>query len=331
MSNYSYKGVPISSIVKYITNTAAAASFKMTNAAMTTTTYVSPFTSITETPNNLQYQYNSTDISSFCISNYVEVTSSGTVTTPSWCTSMRIVLIGGGAKGISSGTSYNQYTAANQQDYNVNARSDGGTFFAFVYSPYPAGPAPNGQYDYDQGFNFGANKIPAGTPYIQQHQHHTASSDVQATGSNGSGGGSGGFVYFNISSSGSTLQNITIPVTIGAKGNSTSTSGGATSVSIFGNTITAGGGSNVGGANDVSRLSYITTATTSGTINDSGSTRAGTSGGVISKLSTAGSLTYGAGGTGGSVAAAATGSTTSTGPNAGVDGNAGYVRIYYLL
>ena len=114
MSNYYRDSIDIAqTLVKYIitsktiSTTIGNVSGNTVNSSFTsststtytsgifTTTSSSDFTNIDESPSTLYYTYQGTDVSEWCIASYVD-SSTGVGTIPSWCTNVRIILIGGG-------------------------------------------------------------------------------------------------------------------------------------------------------------------------------------------------------------------------------------------
>jgi hypothetical protein len=322
MSNYYYKTAPISTVIKYITDSSTYNSFA--SFAPLNTSYTSNFSNdINEKPNTLNYTYQNTDISNFCIANYVDGTSTATENIPTGAVSARIILIGGGGGGSTGQIAVNGAPAI-----NVSQNYYQGVIRSYYYNPsvsgpggYPGlGPSPPPELpDYDNDGPWGSPGGGGGTYYFHQH-HHAAIPNVQAKG--GASGGGGGFVHFTIPLSGLT----TIPVTVGS-GGSANKNGGDTTITVNSVTYKAGGG---GGSTNLNSAGSASTSSCPGytLLNEgsfgfpaSGSNGSpGAANGITTYLSPTSSFpSYGKGGAGGDNS------------NPGNSGNSGYYKIYYLF
>jgi len=104
MTNYQYNGVDINNLIQGYT-TALTGYNKTGTSTMGLSSTSTTFTSVVnERPSQFGYQINGTDISSYCIAKYNEITTSGSVTVPSGCNFIGILLVGGGG-GAGGGTS----------------------------------------------------------------------------------------------------------------------------------------------------------------------------------------------------------------------------------
>ena len=306
MSNYYKNSVLLNNIINGCTNSNVQNAYKILNSATNTFT-----SSINETPSNLLYNYQGTDISTYCIATYVE--SSGTTFTsiPSWCTKIRAILVGGGgsgAKGLSGVNHTAQHTRVNQQH---NSRQ-----------------VSYGYNNYNDQNNTGTNNI-ANSDNAQddrnqnggQHYQNIHNSDVPAyqdSGSGGGGGGGGAFLYL----SNTQVQGVsTFQV-------STPAIATATTLTIGATTYTANGGKTASGTS-----AGAFGSASNGTINASGSNGSaasgaaagsGGAGGLTSTYSSALSLLYGDGGAGSNGVGG-----DETAGNA-TSGQTGYYRIYFL-
>jgi hypothetical protein len=201
-SSYKLNNVPLSSIVQYITDTTRNDAFGSANLTLKTD-YTSKFASnINERPNNTNYKYKDTDISSYCIAPWKEGTSTETITAPSWCTKIRAVLVGGGGgggNGQASVSSINNYHfnmfSHHNQDWDVfypGLSGGGGGGGGFVYI---ADTALTGTLIATVGGGGGAN---TGGQYsvIQMNSQNLIVAYGGSGGANGSGtngaGGAGG-------------------------------------------------------------------------------------------------------------------------------------------
>jgi hypothetical protein len=117
MSNYYLNSntVKLSDVAKYITDTNVANAYVGNGLTANTSVFT---TSVTENPNNFNYKYNGTDISTYCIAAYVESSGSNTFSSiPAWCKNIRAILIGGGGGGSQH---YYNFDAHRNQNNNRN-------------------------------------------------------------------------------------------------------------------------------------------------------------------------------------------------------------------
>ena len=102
-TNYSYKNTGLTTLINGIDN-AASNDNNVKNAfnAGPITNSVVPFTSIDETPKDLNFKYKDTDISDYSIAYYQNNFSLGGwthINIPTWCNKVRLVGCGGGGGG----------------------------------------------------------------------------------------------------------------------------------------------------------------------------------------------------------------------------------------
>uniref|UniRef100_A0A6C0HBX0 Glycine-rich domain-containing protein n=1 Tax=viral metagenome TaxID=1070528 RepID=A0A6C0HBX0_9ZZZZ len=123
MSNYSYKGISLSTLVKYFNNTVvnSGSNFLNNGSANTFTVNVSyseEFTNLTNVNSfngNLGHSIKNTDISTYAVPAYDTYGSgSYSLTIPSWCTKIRMILVGGGGGGYGGSTTYHQVQHVHQ-------------------------------------------------------------------------------------------------------------------------------------------------------------------------------------------------------------------------
>lgn len=94
--SYSYNGRALSTLCAYVTTNIDT--FGKNNLGIGTANSATLDPSITETMLKTGYQQNGVDVQKFCIAYYTE----NTLAIPSWCTQMRIVMIGGGGSGTAT-------------------------------------------------------------------------------------------------------------------------------------------------------------------------------------------------------------------------------------
>ena len=343
MANYYKNDISISTIVKCITNSTVNACFVGSGQITLTTTYTSTFSArVNEKPSELSYQYQGTDISTYCIAPYVESSGSTAFTSvPSWCTKIRSVLIGGGGGGGRGGT---QYNVDLNEHYIIRYE-----LFDLVYYQHQQ---VHHDFYVDPGPPLQIN------PAVQQDQT-TAQQNIQYqpqyfhrdqnqhfNGQSGGGGGGGGYVYLNTYQIGTGYASVSVQLgTGGAGADSVTTSkgnaGGGTVLTLPGSvTITAGGGAggqtggqasssadgsgggNVGSGGTVQTGGVQLTTGDYKNGNAGQTTTGGTSGfaGSAYTTTTFDGYGYGDGNDGGATA----------GSIAGTTGNNGYYRIYFL-
>ena len=118
-TNFFYKGKKISDAILYTTaNATIVAKYNVSvptslPAGKTTT----PYNSVNEKINNMDYKIDGTDISTYMIAPYAE-NPSGTVTLPAWCNSIRAVIVGGGGGG---GAEYHNHAGNSGYDLGSGA------------------------------------------------------------------------------------------------------------------------------------------------------------------------------------------------------------------
>ena len=107
--SYYYNGIALSSLCTSINSTQS----KFTNNLGITlnTSYTALSTGINEKPTKTGFYNAGTDISTYCIASYTE----NSISIPTWCTNLRVVLMGGGGNGAGSTTGQQIHTNAVQQ------------------------------------------------------------------------------------------------------------------------------------------------------------------------------------------------------------------------
>ena len=149
--------VLISDTLTCITNNTAGTAYS--NMATINTVYSSDFNSyIDEKPKTMKYSYDNVDISQYSIAKNNAYTASSTITIPSWCNKISVILVGKGGNGATGGNSTPQYQenrnnnrnqGAYHQNINVNHNywatgytggSGGGGAFTFITN-LPATPS----------------------------------------------------------------------------------------------------------------------------------------------------------------------------------------------
>lgn len=314
MSNY-YKGTArLSEICKSITDTKTEVyTIGFLNLSITTGGTKTFTSTVDETPLTLGYEYEGTDISTYCIAAYVESSGTQFTSIPTWCTKIRAVLVGGGGSGASGIKGNNAFTPSVNQHYLDNEQ-----VYLFVKNDNSQQPIDrNTFYQNDQ------NQSGLGTHHEQNVNHYDLPAvNHQTSGVGGGGGGGGSFVY---------LPNITIVP--GASVNITNGSaGGNTVLTVQLTTYTAVGGKNASRTSKGAGGTY----TISGAINkpgDDGGDAIESSAGLggQSNLMKISSLTYGKGGNGSDGTAGTRGVSNEGGTVAAPQGGAsGYYRIYFL-
>jgi hypothetical protein len=174
MSNYYRNSIDIAQpylnvtpLVKYIItskmigdvsgNTVNSSFTSSTSTTYTTgifsTTSSSDFTNIDESPNTLYYTYQGTDVSEWCIASYVD-SSTGLGTIPSWCTNVRIILIGGGGD------------AQRQQNPNNNVNQDNAHYISNQHDGLQNQSGKPNQHQ--------AQTQPGNENNMENHQHGTS-------------------------------------------------------------------------------------------------------------------------------------------------------------
>lgn len=128
-----------------------------------------PYNNINEAPNNLNYKLNGTDISTYLVSYYLE--SSGSIAIPSWCNSIRAIIVGGGG-----GAGDYDHTHNHNSGYNLNL---GATTKFYHQTDYDNAGGPGG----GGGFVYIANANVSGIQTIQ--------SSIGSGGAAGTGNGAG--------------------------------------------------------------------------------------------------------------------------------------------
>lgn len=364
MSNY-YKyinstSVPLSTIVKYCKTAQNLTSVQTSfNNFTGVSTVESIFTSgsVNETPSDLGYQINGTDISSFFIANFSDYTTSTSIQIPSWCTKIRFILIGGGGNGGTGGAGTNYWNVVSS---NANSQLNIQYYNSdFVYGPYVGYNSNIHGYYKGNPVNIDGGVYPASDQYanllgkgrefasyyeergyIYRANGQLASSytayngnNQQTAGGGGGGGGSGGFYYLEVQG---INPSSTFNITIGGVGQASSLQYGSTVTVAGGNNGNNGNNATVG-AGGTSGAILGTSINITNTNSGSGGGRNGGAGG-ISVLNKCSLLTYGNGGVGGVGAAGGvangSGNTSyagSSNPGA-VDstGTGGFCRIYFL-
>lgn len=108
--SYYYNGTPLSSICRSINTNL---SWTTTNLGITLNTNPATLSGVNEQPlKTCVYNESKTDISTFCIASYTE----NSLSIPSWCTQLRVVMIGGGGSGTTPATAQKVHQNANHQD-----------------------------------------------------------------------------------------------------------------------------------------------------------------------------------------------------------------------
>jgi len=302
MSTYYYKNTSIkldNGAIKYIINSTVAGVFKYNGSSVFTlqSSYTSAFTTtVNEIPSDTGYNYNSTDISTYCIATWAESSSSdfSSSSIPSWCNKIRAVLIGGGGGGI-TGPNANSYDTNTDYTHNV----------------------VNHQHDHGTSHYGNDNDIQS-----QPHNHTTYHNG-------GGGGGGGGFIYLSTYDITNTKSNVNISL---GKGGTANTAGGNTQISLSTTkSYTVGGGGSGtsgtvtgGSAGTAPSTDYYVTTSVSGKKGSNGYSENGGSGSSIGDdalniINDSTIKTYGKGGNG-----------TATSGIAGGSGTNGYYRIYFL-
>lgn len=142
MTNYQYNGVDINNLIQGYT-TALTGYNKTGTSTMGLSSTSTTFTSVVnERPSQFGYQINGTDISSYCIAKYNEITTSGSVTVPSGCNFIGVLLVGGGG-GAGGGTSGTAGTSG--------SIGQAGLAGSFVYLLSPANPGKILQFTIGSG------------------------------------------------------------------------------------------------------------------------------------------------------------------------------------
>jgi hypothetical protein len=109
--------VLISDTLTCITNNAAGTAYS--NMATINTVYSSNFYStIDEKPKTIKYSYENVDISQYSIAKNNAYTATSSITIPSWCNKISVILVGNGGNGATGGTSTAQYQE--NRNNNVN-------------------------------------------------------------------------------------------------------------------------------------------------------------------------------------------------------------------
>ena len=310
MTNYYYKtNTTLSSIIKGTTDSNIQAAYGGTGGLTIAT---STFTSVvTETPSILNYSYQGTDISISCIAYWVEG-SSGTPTTPTWCTKIRAVLVGGGGAGANGLAGTNYPEVHEHYAYGVGIFDAGGSTRNQAVDPNQQ--IHGEQQENHENYNYGFHRNVA----WQTNTTHIDTAAYQVSGLGGGGGGGGGFLYLGETSIGGNTPTISFtPVAL--KGKTTTLTIGSSTWAALGGTNASGvtlgtGGSTSGTANKKMDGENGTTATTP----------AAGSGGKCFLKDYASSLTYGKGGDG------SNGVGGGGTPSNAQSGQAEYYRIYFL-
>lgn len=330
MSNYSYKNTPLTNLCKGYSINTFITKFN-TGLTYVTSTYTNV---VNERPIKLDYKYDGTDISTYCIANYIESSTTNFTNTqiPSWCTKIRAVLVGGGGGGH-PGTAANYISTTNpaiNQNENINQFYKVDKHSRYVYSDYNH-PTDIANYDRVNEYTLPVADDGGGGGTYQENEHYhnnninisvntTYTLDKPATA--GGGGGSGGFIYLKDK----TIGNNAVSITVGSGGN-ISSNGNDTVLKLgTSTTYTAGGGKSAtntsGGAavsnninNDSDTNNYVSVAGNDGS---APSTTTGGSSGTSSEKNYNTNSTNGSGGTGGY-----NNSNAASGKN-------GYYRIYFL-
>jgi len=104
-TNFYYKGNDVKTLIKGISDNTNFSKYS-NNLDFGSTTITSDFTSsINENPTSIGYYNNNTDLSTFCIANYIEYSSAQTntlITIPSWCNKIKGVIAAPGGYGAPS-------------------------------------------------------------------------------------------------------------------------------------------------------------------------------------------------------------------------------------
>jgi hypothetical protein len=340
---YKINGNSLNTLCKYIldsniTGTTNTVSYYY--RGITTSTYNSNFTSsINEKLNATNYKVNNNDINTFCIATWVESNgSTGFTSIPSWCNKIRAVLIGGGGGGQygNAGTFFTQQQTAQQQqnthnsdpirrhDYLSGLTHQVHTHTQTVSSKQQQNVQRDEVIDHQQ-INQGyqakyavSRQETDAVTVIHQQATSTPYVDGYNTGTAGTSGGGGGFIY--ISDYDISNYRNSISVTLGDSGSSgtalvDSSEGTATILNIGTYSFKALGGNagtttaGTGGQTQVSQTTGVSTSSGSGR----------NPGGYQTYYS---QTQYGFGGSNGIAG-------TSTKTN-GYPGNTGYYRIYFL-
>jgi len=312
MSNYKFKGVSISTIAKHRTNETIATKYAAIFPSGTVTSGSLTFSqSIDERPLSagIPYSIDGTNISQFLIAAYTD----GSVSIPSGCTKVRVILIGGGGGGGSGVDAHNGETQINDDQRNNNDATNQNNR-NYINTQYHAGLPGSG----------GGG---GGFVYLSQVSLNGASSASITI-------GSGGATNTNGQDSSFTVNSVTYTAA-GGYGAQTSTIGAVSATHGTGYTLNQGG-----------QAGYTGVSNTAGALG--GGT--GGSGGWMGGHATQGLTQYGRGGDGGAgkqwthysegespnrgYHSPPNAPSTTTGggaPGNGSTGTNGFVRVYYLF
>ena len=289
MSKFTYKNVDINTITNFKNN--IVNSYFNLNATIVPSTSI--VTNIDESISpQLSYSINNTDISTYSIANFIESTSGSYSTLPSWCTSIRAVLIGGGAGGNSSQIYQQTHTVQNNSGYNNPTRTN--RFHHNVTRQFDTAYSGTGG-------GGGAFIYISSIPNVQSFTVTAGGAGAPAT-----NGGS------------TTLQTVTTTGQFQFVAGGGLTTGGGTiqgTATASGDGSSGQGGGQLGGyvGYNGDQVQQTTTISNGGI------------GGLCGTHATYQTSLYGAGGNGGNA------NQNSAGPTAGTAGQTGYYRIYFLI
>jgi hypothetical protein len=326
MSSYLYKGIDAPQINASFTINQSVFDLYINETIPLDTLYTSDFNPniVHETISQTNYKIKGTDISQFCIANWVESSTSnfsGT-TLPSWCTKIRAVLIGGGAGGNVGGS---------LADYNPTIDYT----FDVTYSHNTV----NHQHSH-VGFGYGNNYDVQHQPQQNSHPHvHNVHYHNTAY---GKGGGGGAFIYLpTFVVTAQSRGNVQIQV---GRGGGSGQAGGSTVMSLQYQTGTITCTANGGNVDNGGTVQITTQNTSLPSIDDNPNPKINRSQGIISAVGENAQAING-GRNGGTIASyidsastvnyygiggfGTTGGQGVPAPPAG-SGTNGYYRIYYM-
>lgn len=323
-TGFKYNDVDLNVICEGTTSTTFTTGFTQLSRLQSGLSITFTNNTVNERPNNLNYKYNGVDISTYCIAKYSITT--GSIAIPTKCTSIGVILVGGGAG--SGGSTQNQCQAAiayvapvyvTVSQYDRTTHHNQGTQHGNIQQNQDGA---NGA----QTFNLGADT--QGYPnnnqnvhvwptrtYEQQQQTGTAAvAEVNSGSQAGQAGVGGSYVYLTSTVTQGSNINIVIGAggTASAAGTTSFTAGGDTYIQIAGGSAiyAPGGGSNTtisSGGNVITNTRSTTTAS-----------------GVNANAATLNNYGTGADGS------PARSQGSSQAGVAGQAGTTGYARVYYF-
>jgi hypothetical protein len=272
MTNYQYNGVDINNLIQGYT-TALTGYNKTGISNMGLSSISTTFTSVVnERPAQVGYKMNGTDISSYCIAKYNEITTSGSVTIPSGCNFIGVLLVGGGGGGgagppntfnnttnttnasvdfavveiFNNGNNYYIYLNEQQGNYNNTFRQQS-TYQRFTRFPPGSFGGTNGyfggQLNQGQGQGYVYNNSIIGVANTNGNTNTTESTTMFGTNRANQGSGNGLIALTEGWWNGLTVQiNATQVITFWQQ--------------VYGNGL---GGQNIPALRDGGRQAYLTT------------------------------------------------------------------------